>query len=194
MSEPIYFDDRPIPDLLAFYATKVSRTLLEAALVYANRGWHVFPLYWIEDGRCACSDPACGSPGKHPLRDLVPHGHKQATIDDTMIGDWWSLCPRANIGIRTGAISKLIVMDIDSAKGGDQSFVELQNRIGRMTTSQRVATGSGGLHLYFGHPGDGRVFKGSVSKLGVGLDVRADNGYVVAPPSRNLKGKYVWLS
>jgi putative DNA primase/helicase len=189
----LHFDDRPIPELLAYWATKVSRTPLEAALIYASRGWHVFPLQWIEDGHCTCRDAECGSPGKHPLTTLVPHGHNQATIDDTIIGRWWSRFPKANVGIRTGAVSKLIVLDIDSDKGGDRSFVKLQSRIGRLTTPWRVATGSGGMHLYLGHPDDGRSFKSSVGKLGAGLDVRADGGYVVAPPSRNLKGKYAWL-
>lgn len=193
MNDPGLIDDRPFPALMAFYATRLTRTPLEAALVYASRGWFVFPLYWVEEGRCMCDEPNCQSPGKHPLRYLVPHGFKQASVDESVIGRWWSRYPDANVGIRTGAVSKLIVLDIDADKGGESSLTQLEERTGKIRTCQRVATGSGGMHLYLAHPGDGRVFKNSASKLGPGLDVRADGGYVVAPPSRNLRGKYAWL-
>ena len=38
------------------------------------------PLWWpLADGRCACGDGACPSPGKHPLGRLVRRGVKDAT-------------------------------------------------------------------------------------------------------------------
>src|SRR5437867_3608650 len=84
---------------------------LEAALDYAARGWCVLPLYPVADGLCACSEgKGCGSPGKHPLAALVPHGLSQATTDERRIRDWWTRRPNADIGIRTGRESNLVVL------------------------------------------------------------------------------------
>jgi hypothetical protein len=52
---------------------------LRAAQEYAGRGWPVFPIWWPEDGRCACGDPDCSHPGKHPIGKLAtrdPSGRK----------------------------------------------------------------------------------------------------------------------
>jgi hypothetical protein len=51
----------------------------------------------------------------------------------------------------------------------------------------KVLTGGGGQHYYFRHPG-GYVRSGA-GKLGPGLDVKGDGGYVVAPPSEHKNGK-----
>lgn len=192
MSGTLHIDDRPIPELFAYWVTQVSRTLHEAALVYAGRGWHVLPLYGVENGQCACGDVECGSPGKHPLRVLVPHGLTQATTDEATIRRWWELYLSANIGIRTGAISRLAVLDVDPAHGGENSLAALIKQHGELGEARRVRTGGGGQHLYFRHPGGGFVIKNSAGSLGPGLDVRGDGGYVVAPPSRTVKGAYVW--
>ena len=55
---------------------------LAAALAYAGRGWAVLPLWWLVEGGCACGDAKCGSPGKHPLGSLVPHGVKDASTGE----------------------------------------------------------------------------------------------------------------
>src|SRR4051794_33968519 len=83
------------------------------ALRYAERGWHVFPCHHIEDGRCTCVGE-CASPGKHPM---TPHGFKDATTDKDRIQEWWSQFPSANIGIRTGEVSGVWVLDLDGAGG-----------------------------------------------------------------------------
>ncbi|MEU2702386.1 bifunctional DNA primase/polymerase [Micromonospora aurantiaca (nom. illeg.)] len=61
----------------------------------------------------------------------------------------------------------------------------------------RVQTGSGGLHLYYRHPGQpvpcsqGKRGQG----LGPGVDVKADGGYVVLPPSTHPRTErpYRWI-
>src|SRR5215468_8134609 len=91
--------------------------LLTQAHAYAARGWAVLPLWWPEHGGCACGRRDCSNAGKHPLAELVPHGLEQATTDASSIASWWGTHPRANLGLRTGAGSGLVVVDVDGADG-----------------------------------------------------------------------------
>ncbi len=70
----------------------------EAALVYAGRGWLVFPLHSFRDGLCTCRRPDCKNPAKHPR---TRRGFRDATTDEKTIREWWRECPDANVGIRT---------------------------------------------------------------------------------------------
>jgi hypothetical protein len=162
------------------------------ALAYAARGWPVLPLWWPTAGRrCACTDPECGKPAKHPVGRLVPHGKDQASADPVVITSWWASCPSANVGIRTGAVSGLVVLDVDGPAGRG-SLRSLVDRHGRFPAVW-VRTGSGGWHAYLAHPGV--PVANSVRHLGDGLDVRGDGGYVVAPPSVHVAGgRYRWQS
>lgn len=163
----------------------------EAALAYAAYGWHVFPLHGITDGRCTCGrtrDDGC-SPGKHPR---THNGLKDASTNPLTVGRWWAWWPEANIGIRTGAVSNLLVVDIDPAHGGGASLARLEAQHGALLTRE-AETGSGGAHLYFQHPGG--ELGNSAGRLGAGLDTRCDGGYVVGPPSLHVSGRpYRWCT
>src|SRR5207253_2010389 len=81
-------------------------------------GWSVLPLWWPTATRdCACGLPDCESTGKHPIRRLVPHGLHDATGQLDTIDEWWRLHAHANVGIRTGAKSGLVVLDVDGEAG-----------------------------------------------------------------------------
>ncbi|WP_167525714.1 VapE domain-containing protein [Cupriavidus oxalaticus] len=146
---------------------------LQAALDFAVRGWAVFPLKPEE---------------KIPL---TQHGFKDATTDPATIRQWWTQWPDANIGIATGCTSGLLVLDIDVKDGaaGAETLQQLESEHGGLQT-RRVQTPSGGQHLYFNSGGD----IGSRGKLLPGLDVRAEGGYVVAPPSVLGNGAYQWIN
>jgi Bifunctional DNA primase/polymerase, N-terminal len=163
-----------------------------AALSYAEHGWAVFPIWWpLLAGACGCRRPDCGNVGKHPIGRLVPNGLMGATMDAGTIRAWWSRRPRANVGIRTGAVSGLVVLDVDG-ETGVASLRELVRRHGHVGAAW-VRTGSGGWHGYMTHPGD--RLGNSQGELGAGLDIRGDGGYVVAPPSRHKSGgRYHWAS
>ncbi len=160
--------------------------MLETALGYAARGWSVLPLHSIANGRCTCGRDNCSSAGKHPR---TVHGVKDASCDPATIRAWdWN---SANVGIATGAISSLVVIDIDPRHGGFQAALDLVPKHGEFPKTLEVKTGGGGFHLYFKHPG-GRVANSS-SKIGAGIDVRGDGGFVVAPPSLHTSGsRYQW--
>ena len=156
---------------------------------YANLGWLVFPVHSAEPGRCSCGNPACHSPGKHPRSK---EGLKDGTTEHGRIDEWWARWPEANIGIVTGARSGIVVIDVDVGKDGEATLSALEASNGQLPTTLTAATGSGGLHYLFRHPGS--EVRNSAGKLGPGLDVRDDGGYIVAAPSRHVSGGcYSWL-
>lgn len=163
--------------------------VLEAALTLAGFGWCVFPVHSIEGGRCSCGQE-CTKPAKHPR---TRNGFKDATTDERRIRRWWTRLPSANLGVATGAVSGLAVLDVDPDHGGDASLEALIARHGDLPQTLIAHTGGGGRHLYFRHPGEGRKVKCSTGELAPGLDVRGDGGYVVAPPSVHETGRqYGW--
>ena len=135
--------------------------IVSVALTYAEKGWSVVPLN-----------------GKIPILNDWP---TRASTDPDQIQAWWGQTPTANVGIATGARSNLLVLDVDPDKGGDESLHALESRYGPLPETIEVVTGNGGRHLYFQYPG--YPIASSAGKLGPGLDIRADGGQVVAPPS-----------
>lgn len=156
---------------------------LDAAQRYARRGWQVFPLHTPTARGCSCGKTKC-SIGKHPY---TSNGLKDATTDEVQIRKWWTQWPDANIGIRTGVESGLLVLDIDGDDG--------RASIAALECPDTVTAKTGkGQHYYFRHPG--ATLNGipqSKAKLLPGVDVRGDGGYVVAPPSTHVSGaSYEW--
>ena len=165
--------------------------VLTAALGYALRGWQVIPLHNInQEGACSCGRSSCTSPGKHPRLRKWPG---RATTNREQIGEWWSKWPQANVGVVTGTSSGLVVLDVDPRHYGDLSLSELESKHGDLSAGLRCSTGGGGFHIYLAHP-DFHV-RNSAGSLGPGLDVRADGGFVVAPPSNHISGApYAWTT
>lgn len=161
---------------------------VDAALAYAERGWLVFPCHSAGEAGCSCRRPDCSSPGKHPR---ISGGLRNASSDQAVIRRWWTRWPNANVAVRTGEVSGVVVLDIDPDHGGDDALAQLVRRHEPLPAGPAVRTGSGGLHLYFEHPGP--AVRNSAGSLGPGIDVRGDGGYVIAPPSRHASGaSYEW--
>ena len=134
-------------------------TKKEAALAAIARGWFVFPLR--EDSKA----PAC------------MNGFKDASNDPERIEKWWELDPNYNIGIATGELSGLTVLDVDikNGKAGEKSV----NKLGLAMDTYMVRTPSGGWHYYYEYE------PGTRSRIDVmpGIDIRSDGGYVVGAGS-----------
>jgi putative DNA primase/helicase len=156
----------------------------DCALAYARCGLHVFPLHTLRNGRCTCNRDCGKNAAKHPR---VAGGFKAATTDPEQIKAFWSKWPDANIGIATGAVSGIVVLDID----GTQGIATLQTLIaeyGKLPRTPVVKTARG-WHIFFKLP-QGIAIPCSA---GGGLDIRSDGGYVVAPPSVHASGHvYRW--
>jgi len=166
---------------------------LSCAFQLAEAGMHVFPLNWIANGRCTCGKRDCGkSSGKHAFAKLAPHGLKDATADLDQVWAWWSDYPSANIGLPTGSINGIIVLDEDGPEGA-ASVAALEAANAPLPPTLTSQTGrDGGRHRLFAYAGT--EIKNSAGKLGVGLDVRGEGGCIVAPPSGHLSGRcYRWV-
>lgn len=163
-------------------------TKLEAALWYASQGLMVLPLHQIDtDGFCSCGAKGCSSPGKHPR---LPNGLHGASKDPSRIRDWWRRWPEANVGIVTGRASGLVVIDVDG-EAGEESIAMLEADYGPLPESWEQLTGGGGRHLVFRRPDMDKV--GNRVRLAPGLDIRGDDGYIVAEPSNHVSGgAYYW--
>jgi len=111
---------------------------------------------------------------KRPLISWKEFQSRKATPEELV--NWWTIYPDAQIGIVTGAISNLTVIDVES--DGDFSLIK--------DKTFTVATGGGGRHYYFQYDKD---FKNAVRIL-PSVDVRSEGGYVVAPFSKTQKGSY----
>lgn len=147
--------------------------LLTAALEYSARGWYVFPIV------------------PRDKKPLTKHGFLDASLSPDQIQSWWTQWPTANVGIRTGKESGIVVLDVDPRNHGSESLEDLEEKHGKLPDTIESQTGGGGRHIFFKHPCS--EIKCSASTLGPGLDIKADGGYIVAPPSKHESGKpYVW--
>lgn len=138
------------------------------------------PCWPVVDGVCSCPEAgACRSPGKHPL---TPNGLKDARAD------WGDEHAGANWALITGGESDTIVIDLDVKPGKDgvANFRVIAAEHGGIPRTRTIRTGSGGLHLYFRHPG--WHVNNSAGRLARGVDVRGDGGYVMIPPSNHISG------
>jgi hypothetical protein len=143
--------------------------LLQAALSYAERGWHVLP---------------CHPETKRPVTE---HGLHDATSDPAAITKWWTQWPGAMIGVRTGPESGIWAIDLDVADGvnGVEAFYDLA--AGRLIPeTTKTKTPRGGVHMFFAWA-DG--VKNSAGKLAAGVDTRGEDGYCILPPSQRSDRK-----
>lgn len=165
----------------------ISQEKLQAALAYVSLGWHVLPLWQMDEDKCACGNANCKSPGKHPISHLVPHGQNSAATDEQTVTNWWTHYPDANIGVYL-APSNLCAVDIDPRNGGDYTIEELEGIHGVIESDVLQLTGGGGEHRIFKLP-EGVKLPG---KLGEGVDLKS-NGYIVVEPSNHVSGNtYEW--
>lgn len=146
--------------------------ILKAALWYAEKkGYSVIP----------CKQD------KKPAIRWQEWQNKRA--DREQIEEWWKRFPGTNVGIVTGKISNLAVIDIDEPIGEE----ELDKLIPESAIIPTSTTPRGGKHLYFSYPAD--IDLRNNTRVIPGCDVRAEGGYIMAPPSINGKGGvYSWIA
>jgi putative DNA primase/helicase len=174
------------PDLLAGLTDAPPR---EAAEALAALGLPVFPAHTFDhEGRCSCGRDCGRSAGKHPR---TPRGLSDASTESGQIRNWWRRWPNSNVAVVTGSDAGIWVLDNDPGREGEAAIAHLEATVGDLPPTWCVETGGGGLHLWFRHPSE--LLRSSVGVLGPGIDVRANGGYVIVPPSRHHSGNlYRW--
>ncbi|WP_294620237.1 phage/plasmid primase, P4 family [uncultured Roseovarius sp.] len=158
---------------------------LEAALTYAQLGFSVFP----------------AKPGEKKgfKSKATSNGNSWgATNDADEIKKDWKKFPDANVGIATGQVSGIFVVDVDTVEGhgvdGIANFGVLIEQHGDWPETVCAESPSGSLHYYFRNP-PGVKIKKSTSKLAEGVDVLGEGACVIAPPSIGPSGdtQYEWI-
>ena len=153
----------------------INTEIIEAALNYsADEGLRP-PLRIFPVGR-----------DKKPLISRWP---ARATADGSVIRDWWTKWPDANIAMAAEGFVVIDVDEHDPAVSGSESLHALERRFGELPDTWEQITPSGGRHIFFRYAGsDISVGTG----LAPGIDWRGSGGYVVIAPSVLPNGRYEW--
>ncbi len=150
---------------------------LDMALQYANKGLNVIPIAYGDK------------------RPILSNWTQECSIQPKKIISWFEN-KQSNIGIVTGRISNIIVIDIDT-KGnldGRQSIAEKEAELDcYLPPTVTAKTQSGGLHLFYKYPQGINKITGHVGILPQ-VDIRADGNQVVVFPSKGSKGDYEWVT
>lgn len=142
---------------------------LQAALHYREKGFSVIPI----------------RPDKKPFTQWTDFQRRLAT--EAEIREWWIKWPKANVGIVTGEISGLLVVDCDT----EEAYQKIQELLPDSFVTC-IAKTPRGFHLYLVYPKDQSI--GNAAGIMPGVDIRGEGGYIIAPPSVNSEGKrYGWL-
>lgn len=161
------------------------RPMIEFALEYLQLGYSIFPVCSPAMGQHSHNGAACKNTGKRPLIRWETYQTRVPTIDEAR--QWWTRWPLANIGMPTGRLSGVVVLDADS---GDAKKLAMEQ--GGVDRTPAVFTGKpGGIHFWLAHPGPE---VSNFARKRPGLDFRGDGGYVLVPPSLHASGaRYRWV-
>jgi hypothetical protein len=143
--------------------------ILEKALEYAKAGFRIIP--YRKDGE--------------PMSKKML---KEATTDPAVITQWWTEYPKALIGLPTGIINNMMVLDVDLYYGSE-TLLMLEQENSQLPATLCQRTEDGGYQYFFKHPGI--KVKNYNKRLGLGLDIHGDGGYVIVPSSATT---HRWIS
>lgn len=148
-------------------STEEAKPLLKAALWYQEQGYSVIPV----------------RKDKKPFVKWEKYQTEKA--DSDQIQARWREWPSANIGLVTGEISGIDVVDCDSEKGRDALNEFLPDSL-----MMPISKTPKGWHYFFEHsPG----LSNGVRVI-TDCDIRTTGGYAIVPPSKNGEGKaYAWM-
>jgi Bifunctional DNA primase/polymerase, N-terminal/CHC2 zinc finger len=113
----------------------------------------------------------------------------EVAASEEEVGQWWRRWPDANVGIVTGRVSGIVVLDVDPRGGGGAALAALNERWGELPAALEVRTGGNGRHVWFSSDEE---LPSAV--LAPGLELKAERCVIIAPPSIHATGhRYVWV-
>lgn len=176
-------------------------TVAEAARVYAGLGLSVIPCVTPIDGACSCGPQCTRGPGKHPDFQLMPEwgAYSKRQPAPAELDLWWPMTSHGaagdtdgggavptyqrNIAVVTGQVSGgLVVLDCDDP----DTYAALCYRYRELRQSLTVRTGNG-FHVYAFALEPVRTH--TFTANGHTHHIKAEGGYVVAPPSLHVSGR-----
>jgi Bifunctional DNA primase/polymerase, N-terminal len=134
--------------------------VLTKALALATAGIPVFP--------CAATK-----------RPTCPHGFLDASCEPSAVRALWRNHPGPLIGVPTGFVSGLFVVDIDGPRH-PEAEKWLERNAAYLPETRQHTTRSGGLHLLFKHRAG---LRNTTSRLAPGVDTRGEGGYILWWPA-----------
>jgi len=138
--------------------------MLNHALKYHDMGLSVIPI----------------RPDKKPYIPWTDFQTRPPTPEE--IKQWWTRWPKANIGIVTGPLSGVLVIDCDS----EEAYRKIQELLPDSFITC-IAKTPRGYHIYLFYPKGEHI--GNAAGIMPGVDIRGEGGYIIAPPSVNGEGK-----
>ena len=144
---------------------------LENALDYYDRGLCIIPVTPRD---------------KFPACKWEQYFYNRPSRDEIIA--WWTDNPEYNIGLITGKVSKIVVVDVEveGVKNVDKILEDMPTRI-------ISKSGSGGYHLFYSYPNTISKISNKV-KILPNVDIRGDCGLIVLPPSTHPTGnEYSWI-
>jgi hypothetical protein len=166
---------------------------LRAGIEYIGRTWLPFILSSSKAPIANCE--SCTADHTTPAQMeacscLCCHGFYAATLDAERFAEMVRLHPRGLLAIRTGAPSGIAVADVDQA--GIPAMRQMVAD-GILPRTMAAASGGGGYHLVYAHPG--RKVMSGAGKIAPGIDSKADGAYIVVAPSVHPRTRkpYQWL-
>jgi hypothetical protein len=113
-------------------------------------------------------------PCRNDKRPACPHGFRDASKDPGRILELWHRWPGALVGIATGVVSQLWVVDVDVKHPEACNWWRANHR--RLLPTRTYETRSAGLHLYYR---DGDSIGCSSGRICRGIDTRGGGGYAI---------------
>jgi len=141
--------------------SRATSSVFQAACKYRDLGLSVIPLR-----------------GKRPLVAWAEYAKRLPTVNE--LKSWFHIGERLNVGLVTGKISGLIVVDLD-----DDEAIKYWSECGAKTDLIAM-TGGGGMHLFYRSPNV--LVRNRVKALGKAIDVRAENAVAAIEPSISETG------
>ena len=147
------------------------QSILDTALAYLKQGISI-----------TLSDPK----SKRPIYKWADFQKKLPT--EAQIKAMFSAHPKAMLAIITGELSHILVVDCDSA----EAIQQVEDALPDSFEPIIAVSPRGGRHYYFACSNGKWQTKSAVLK---NIDIRANGGVIVAPPSKNeTGGQYRWLT
>lgn len=147
--------------------------LLSLINEYSGNGWSILPV-----------KPDEKRPYMQNWLQYTKEKAGKATLEN-----WFTHLSGAGVGVVTGKISGVLVIDVEH-----DCPRPIEDVLKQYPTNMVSRSGSGGYHLFYQYPSN----KGRVSnrvQFQPGMDLRADGGFIVLPPTRHPSGgQYEWVT